>query len=831
MKQKRSSANPFTHTFSESLKSTNIVVTLFMLAVMAFMFFSMLSYPLSYRDPYMESPTAKDQYIYYLFAPNELATVFACGLMLVAGILMGLSSFRFITSKKTVNVYYSLGIKREKLFLAHYLSGALLLVVGAVLSVMVGVVMNLIYIGSSFELWQAATYYMMAFATIALFSYSVTAAVLSSVGTVFEGGIFSVIISFLPTFLLSSVQFLMNKLVWGNPFGVAFVETGLTHQYNSPSLVTHFSYLTPLTAFSSTLVEIADREKPLNADQAEKAAETIYELAASDYLTDLFWLIAIAAIFFLGMYLFKRRRAEISGFIGTNRVLNNVGIFVVAIFTFSVIFTSSPLQKYAAFGIALFAALLVFVILDAVLRRSFKEFKRDLVFLPMHLAVITAIFFIFSTGLFGYSKRVPAAEDIKSVSVSTVGVQSFFSEYYPMREDILVYPGSNEMISGFESEKDIKLIRDIHAKIAELNAADAYEMWKFSADHSSKRLASRIQFTYYLKNGKTVRRSFRNVSAGVIEELLKIYDTERFKKAADEALSPDTPIMQNERARLLRSEGVIVKVYPKDLSYIARLNLTSEQRNELYEALRQDIAEQTYKERYFPEKPPLGVISIVGNNYTDFDKGIIEVIEDENGRAYEKAIEPPSKADDIIKPPSGEPWDILDNSPTIAMHGTTDFNIDFVITEDMERTIKFLKDNNMIDAFKGSEKKYTSVQLVSIERSFTFQPFMLKYGFDFHYDAFGKSISKAKSNEEYRYDPLENQKTYTVTDAETIKVLKDISYLTYFSSGTGYAAVFNAEDGTAQYLYIPASKMPAALAGAVRNFDTEQLRDFNLSNY
>ena len=32
-------------------------------------------------------------------------------------------------------------------------------------------------------------------------------------------------------------------------------------------------------------------------------------------------------------------------------------------------------------------------------------------------------------------------------------------------------------------------------------------------------------------------------------------------------------------------------------------------------------------------KPPL-VISIVGNNYTDFDKGIIEVIEDENGRAY-----------------------------------------------------------------------------------------------------------------------------------------------------------------------------------------------------
>ena len=376
----------------------------------------------------------------------------------------------------------------------------------------------------------------------------------------------------------------------------------------------------------------------------------------------------------------------------------------------------------------------------------------------MHLAVITAIFFIFSTGLFGYSKRVPAAEDIKSVSVSTVGVQSFFSEYYPMREDILVYPGSNEMISGFESEKDIKLIRDIHAKIAELNAADAYEMWKFSADHSSKRLASRIQFTYYLKNGKTVRRSFRNVSAGVIEELLKIYDTERFKKAADEALSPDTPIMQNERARLLRSEGVIVRVYPKDLSYIARLNLTSEQRNELYEALRQDIAEQTYKERYFPEKPPLGVISIVGNNYTDFDKGIIEVIEDENGRAYEKAIEPPSKADDIIKPPSGEPWDILDNSPTIAMHGTTDFNIDFVITEDMERTIKFLKDNNMIDAFKGSEKKYTSVQLVSIERSFTFQPFMLKYGFDFHYDAFGKSISKAKSNEEYRYDPLENQR-------------------------------------------------------------------------
>jgi ABC-type transport system involved in multi-copper enzyme maturation permease subunit len=830
MKQKRSSANPFTHTFAESIRSTNFIVGLIILLGAGFVMVMSILYTITYKQV-ITNPvtgvqegvqTAKDMFVYYLFNDNSYAGTFLCGALILGGIVMGMSCFRFITSKKTVNVYYSLGIKREKLFLANYLSGALLIVVAVVLAVMAPVLLNLIYIGSSIELWTAALYYMMAFATVGLFAYTVTAAVASSVGTVFEGGIFSVIISFLPTFVLSSAQMLMDRLVWGSPFGKNFFERLNEFNYDSPSLATHFSYFTPLTAFLDALKGIAFREKTVDEEKAAEKAVEIFELGLKEYIAVFAWLAVVVGVFFLAMYLFKRRKAEISGFIGTNRVLNNLGIMVVSLFAFSVLFSKLPLSTYVALAFAMLGVIIVFLILDAVLRRSLREFRKDLIFLPGHLVVTGLIFVIFSTGLFGYSTRVPEPETVKSASVSLVSVNGIVGEFYSYSSNVLANPVTSEMLSGFTSEKDIKLVRELHTKIAGLGADPSDDMWKFSSDADSKRLRSRVQFTYYLKNGKAVRRSFKDVTADALADMLKIYESDRFRQLVDEALSPDADLTKNEKARALRSEGSIFRAVPGDVTYIARLNLNEQQRNDLLEALRLDLSEQTYKERYFPEKSPIGLISVLNVGEPGFGGKPI----------YDVNI--PSKPDIDIGndeepeiPASDEPWDIIDNAPTFETMESVYGGIDFVITEDMERTVKFLKDNNMFDAFKGTEKKYTSVNIVSLERSHTFQPHMLRYENNFSYYVSARATSKPKESQDaFYYNPLDNQQTYTVTDQETIKALKELSYFSYYSKGTGYAVEFKASDDTSQLLYIPASKMPAALATAVRSLDESLTQDF-----
>ena len=50
-------------------------------------------------------------------------------LVAICGLAMAICTFNFITSKKQVNVYYSLGITRTKLFLGKYLSGITLLAI------------------------------------------------------------------------------------------------------------------------------------------------------------------------------------------------------------------------------------------------------------------------------------------------------------------------------------------------------------------------------------------------------------------------------------------------------------------------------------------------------------------------------------------------------------------------------------------------------------------------------------------------------------------------------------------------------------------------------
>ena len=77
----------------------------------------------------IESYNVKNDYSFYLTDNMQYLRYLLIAAFLILGIIMGIVTFKFMTGKKTMNVYYSLGIKRTHLFTAKYLSGLTLMAV------------------------------------------------------------------------------------------------------------------------------------------------------------------------------------------------------------------------------------------------------------------------------------------------------------------------------------------------------------------------------------------------------------------------------------------------------------------------------------------------------------------------------------------------------------------------------------------------------------------------------------------------------------------------------------------------------------------------------
>ena len=95
----------------------------------------------------------RDAYEVFIFdseqaAYNPLFYIFPA-LLVVISILLGVLLFRFVTNKKTVNVYYSLGIKRADLYTARLVAGIIMMLAATLIPLAVSLGLNLHFFGSS----------------------------------------------------------------------------------------------------------------------------------------------------------------------------------------------------------------------------------------------------------------------------------------------------------------------------------------------------------------------------------------------------------------------------------------------------------------------------------------------------------------------------------------------------------------------------------------------------------------------------------------------------------------------------------------------------------
>ena len=742
----------------------------------------------------------------FLFAPQlQYFRYFIIAVLLGVGILMGIAAFRFITGKKTVNVYYSLGIKRQKLFAAKYLSGLTLIAGSVLVPMVVSLIANIAVLGFNKFMLPAFFYLLLTMFSLVAVSYTLTALVFSAVGTVFEGILFSGVVLLTPEILFSSMEILIKKLVFGTPLGSVF--SGDMWFGTAAHLTSQFAALNPLRYAAAGLCAYSQATaagKITDYDTGESVA-----WALPNFLTPALWVAVAGALFVLGMVVYKRRKAEIGGFIGKNRVLNFLIVFLVAFYGFVQTYNALEFNSKA---LAVLAGLLVFVVIYAALTllllRNLRQFAKNLYTLPIQIVLTAIIFTIFATGYFGAANRIPETSEIAYAKISTL-----------YENDLLTSGTQNMYIAGnlkapdvvpdgkYETEKDINFIRDFHEKLVRIGRT---EPTMLNEGYNSVRPVS-VRIVYVLKDGKEVKRNYYGVSDALLSELQNLDKSDYYQTKLNQIFNEplekvEMPKREGEnytnrgwseynryRNILAVRESKDIRLYNRVLGTEIQMELTDAQRQALREALYKDLRAQTVKDHYTPENP-LGLIS-----FTLLPDGTENGMETTiiNGMVMQ-SVESASE----------------DEVTTLSPDGSLP---QFFVTEAMTNTVNFLKSAGYYDALTATPT-VQAIRVIKVSQlyEYSYLASALRTGEAFACEYIGERRTEAFTDMTGDYDGrwpatsgTSNGTTiFQTTDAKTIASIFRVAKTRYVVNPEDYIVIFAYPDGVYSSAYVCADDMP-----------------------
>lgn len=714
MTSQKSFKNNFGFAYRTGLKS-NIAVALIQLFIGA-MAFVYIPAKVLFKKVSTDSLTGriasynvKNDYSFYLTDNMQYLRYLFVAAFLILGIIMGIVTFKFMTGKKTMNVYYSLGIKRTHLFTAKYLSGLTLMAAAIFLPILTDVIMNAVKLGMSSKLLLSALFYFLGIFSLSALSYSLTAMVFSAVGTVFEGVVFSGIIVSMPAIILYCVQSFIMKLVPGSPFGVVFSLSG--YSGSGESIFHKIPWCTPFTYLSKGLYQnmYANAKGKISDYDTSKYIDWV----TPDFKSILLWIAVASLLFFCAMIVYKNRKAEIGGFIGKNKVLNFLCTFTLGFYGFVLAynFSSMYINKWSSLAISCLTFAVIYFVLDIIFVRNFKLLAKGLYKLPIHLATALLIFAFFATGYFGAAGKTPQIDKISNIKI-TSGYTSYSddtdydSSYYGLNN--FSFTGCTYPSGNYESEADKQKILDIHkalAKCGYLTVTDTY---------NSDVYPMYIKIVYTFKDGKQVKRAYYGVNQDIYNMLLALdksdYGTARLHDAffgeykTEEQYSADdikaykeaTEKNDNEYIaqynfntykKALQDDSSTVTFYNKSV-FGTELNTTSEERKNLLTHIYNDISTLSPEKLYNPsETYGALVFSAEPNSFEAQDSyRLSEYYSDSSTYSSEtEQYDTPSQSKPVI-----------------------------YVTSDMKETVAYLKELGILDNALNTKNEIKSVYVSKI---------------------------------------------------------------------------------------------------------------------
>ena len=763
------------------------------------------------RDAYevfiFDSEQASYDPLFYIFP----------ALLVVISLLLGVLLFRFVTNKKTVNVYYSLGIKRADLYTARLLAGVFMMLAAVLVPLAVSLGLNLHYFGSSVMLWRTFLFYAVHSTICVLAGLTISAAVSSCVGTTVEAIGFSAVLAAFPSVVTMCVNYSVPAILNGAPDITYYDIYPSSSSYGDMHL-----NMTDSTIFGRIISHInllmLNRSSFINSSSVEAMTKEAAKKWAAPSLTPyILWAVLIATFFVFGLFMFKRRKAEICGFPGRSAVLNFVLCMIASFGAASLIIYfiayTSQISRWIMIALVIVAAFLVFVILDVILHLSFKALKKDWKIGLVHVGLMAAFLLSLYTGFFGYSSRVPDIQDIESVSISAPNAlmgsyqlgrelsgsydsSIHYSERY-LKDSYYVCNRSNSVVGGFKDKDDINTVREIHKAMIK---AGTLSKMNCDPDDYSKRVTSQtVIIKYKLKNGRELIRVYKYVPLANYPTLYTLEDTKNWNnKIKDELLNID-------------SENVIPIVFSAQMDN--RIAVDEELTAGLARAIYNDISSLSSDKFLSSNAKYLGSVAFYVNRSQREDYSMYESSE------YANAT---SMTDEITEEETLSRQETVDGfanhkDSTGRYLALGDYSV-VPITEEMTNTISFLKAHGLYEKL-SDESPIVSARIADMGDATDSENIQYHSGYStpifnsFWDDGKAKPYSK-KDSMGYTYDVINYtsgdfmpKDSKTITDKATLEKLAANAYGYRFDLTGGYLVEFKRANGNLTIMYVPKGRI------------------------
>lgn len=410
---------------------------------------------------------------------------------ITGAIICGLSGFFYLHSKKKVDLYHSIPVRREVLFTVSYLNGILIYLVPYIINVILCFIILQINHFMNMEMFITAVsaiginllYYTLIY-TIVIIAVMLTGNfIISCFGTA--------------VFLLYGPMVTWLKEMFFNDFFRTY--------YADTNIDTKLAFLSPIGKYFITVNQLSGK----------LTKEFSWSIITTFVITILFIAFSV--------FLYQKRPSEAAGKAMTFSISKPVIKFLLVIpisLGGGIVFRSIANRGWGGwflFGM-IFSFFIAYAIIEIIYNfdiRSAFAYKKQML---SCLGIIAIIACIFQFDLFHYDSFMPEKDEIKSMSVAISGLDGYV-QYYDFESEDYSYMNSD----SYQLE-NMKLT----------NYDKAYELAELGMKHTSKSYDDEFYFNYTVKyslnSGREVYRVYMLTRDESVDIMKNIYANPEYKQ-------------------------------------------------------------------------------------------------------------------------------------------------------------------------------------------------------------------------------------------------------------------------------------------------------------
>ena len=461
----------------------------------------MISFNLYNSSTYNYSDDLAMNFMSYIGINNPFFGI----IFIVLSLVMAMSGFSYLYSKKKVDLYHSLPVKREVLYFIKLINGILIVVIPFIICEIVASLLAIANTGK-ISILIAAIWAIAEWTLLFILSYFLTVFSIMLTGNMLIGILACGFFSF---------YFPLISLVLKG-YQSTFFDTYYTSGFIIENVLPNMSSF--MLMFN------------------------IFELK---WLTRIIIVIlASIAFLFINLFLYKKRASEAAGKSVSFNVIKLPIKSMMVIFMSILMYLLGYEVMNDSIGWGLFGLIVSGVIthcvMEIIYNQDFKKIFAKKIELLVLIIISIFIAAAFQFDIFGYDSYIPSASQIKSTAVISNLLESNSEQYYNKVEISDGYYNDSFVDVDYASDSKIEadLIKkmDIQNKDAVLELArQGIEAAKYDLEPHGD--FDRVLISYKLKNGRTVGRVYYVDLDQSTSGLSSVYADESYKKSSYPILS------------------------------------------------------------------------------------------------------------------------------------------------------------------------------------------------------------------------------------------------------------------------------------------------------